>query len=101
MYGLRASISGHSADVRCMIPCNYPMNGGFVTGGRDNDAKLWFPSGTGPGYEMLTHFRGSTHWVASLAYMEPDADNINGLLFVGSFGMELNRSRIFRTKVFF
>ena len=90
MYGLRASISGHSADVRCMIPCNYPMNGGFVTGGRDNDAKLWFPSGTGPGYEMLTHFRGSTHWVASLAYMEPDADNINGLLFVGSFGMELN-----------
>lgn len=91
MYGLRASISGHSADVRCMIPCNYPMNGGFVTGGRDNDAKLWFPSGSGPGYEMLTHFRGSTHWVASLAYMEPDADNINGLLFVGSFGMELNR----------
>ena len=88
MYGLRASISGHSADVRCMIPCNYPMNGGFVTGGRDNDAKLWFPSGSGPGYEMLTHFRGSTHWVASLAYMEPDADNINGLLFVGSFGME-------------
>ena len=93
MYGLRASISGHSADVRCMIPCNYPMNGGFVTGGRDNDAKLWFPSGTGPGYEMLTHFRGSTHWVASLAYMEPDADNINGLLFVGSFGMELNCSK--------
>jgi len=89
MYGLRASISGHSADVRCMIPCNYPMNGGFVTGGRDNDAKLWFPSGTGPGYEMLTHFRGSTHWVASLAYMEPDADNINGLLFVGSFDSKI------------
>ena len=57
MYGLRASISGHSADVRVMIPCNYPMNGGFVTGGRDNDAKLWFPSGTGPGYDMMTRFR--------------------------------------------
>ena len=57
MYGLRASISGHSADVRVMIPCNYPMNGGFVTGGRDNDAKLWFPAGSGPGYEMMTRFR--------------------------------------------
>ena len=49
MYGLRASVQGHSADVRVMIPCNYPMNGGFVTGGRDNDAKLWYPSATGPG----------------------------------------------------
>ena len=89
MYGLRASINGHSADVRCMIPCNYPMNGGFVTGGRDNDAKLWFPAATGTGYDMLTHFRGSTHWIASLAYMDPDADNMNGLLFVGSFDSKI------------
>ena len=92
MYGLRASISGHSADVRVMIPCNYPMNGGFVTGGRDNDAKLWFPSGSGPGYDMMTRFRGSTQWISSLAYMDPDADNLNGLLFVGSFD---NKIRVY------
>lgn len=41
---------------------------------------------------MMTRFRGSTQWIASLAYMDPDADNINGLLFVGSFD---NKIRVY------
>ena len=39
MYGLRASIGGHSSDVRCLVSCNYPMNGGFVSGARDKETK--------------------------------------------------------------
>jgi hypothetical protein len=49
MYGLRASINGHTSDVRCLVSCNYPVNGGFVSGARDKESKLWFPSGEGVG----------------------------------------------------
>lgn len=92
MYGLRASINGHSSDVRCLISCNNPMGGGFVTGARDKETKYWFPSGEGVGYDMLTNFRGATHWISSLCYMEPDADNINGFIIAGCFD---NKIRIY------
>lgn len=63
MYGLRSSVSGHTSDVRCLVSCNYPVSGGFLTGSRDKSLKLWFPSAEGVGYEMMTSFRGSTHWI--------------------------------------
>ena len=41
---------------------------------------------------MLTNFKGASHWIASLCFMNPDADNINGLLFAGSFD---NKIRVY------
>ena len=40
----------------------------------------------------MTNFRGASHWIASLAFMAPDADNMNGLILVGCFD---NKIRVY------
>ena len=52
--------------MRCLVACNAPMNGGFLSGARDKTTKYWYPAGEGVGYDMMTNFRGATHWIARI-----------------------------------
>ncbi|KAF5295352.1 hypothetical protein FQR65_LT01542 [Abscondita terminalis] len=79
-FKLRASLHGHSLDVRSVA---VTLKNGIVSGSRDKTAKLWIPNELSNGYIESMIYKDQKNFVASVLYLEPTLEFSSGLVITG------------------
>ena len=80
-YKLRATLQGHSMDVKSVFACAEPA-GALLTTSRDQTARLWYQQEDNS-YNARKVYRGHTKYVSCAVYVEPSEEYPSGLIYTG------------------
>ena len=80
-YKLRATLQGHSMDVKSVFACAEPA-GSLLTTSRDQTARLWYQQDDNS-FNARKVYRGHTKYVSCAVYVEPSEEYPSGLIYTG------------------